>query len=70
MPSGSLGLNLLSWAGIAFFVDSSPREFNAYVRNPRSVAPSAQMPGNPEYNDATLQALLAYFRTFLSKAKS
>lgn len=60
----------LSWAGIAFFVDGSPREFDAYVRNPRSVTQSAQMPGNPEYNDATVQALLAYFRTFLSKAKS
>ena len=54
----------LSWAGIAFFVDSSPREFETYVPQ------SAQMPGNPEYNEATVQALLAYFRTFLSKAKS
>ena len=60
----------ISWAGIAFFADSAPRDFDAYVRNPRSVTPGAQMPGNPEYNDATVQALLAYFRTFLTKAKS
>jgi mono/diheme cytochrome c family protein len=59
----------ISWSGIAFFADSSPREFAAYVRNPRSVAQYAQMPGNPAYDDATVGALIAYFRTFLVKGK-
>jgi hypothetical protein len=59
----------ITWSGIAFFADSSPRGFAAYVRNPRSVAPYAQMPGNPGYDDATVEALTAYFRTFLVKGK-
>jgi cytochrome c1 len=37
------------------------------VRNPQSKNPHAQMPGNPRYDDATLQALTAYFRTFTSE---
>jgi mono/diheme cytochrome c family protein len=59
----------IAWSGIAFFADSSPRGFAAYVRNPRSVAQSAEMPGNPAYDDATVEALIAYFRTFLVKGK-
>jgi mono/diheme cytochrome c family protein len=60
----------LNWAGIAFFVDVSPKDFAAYVRNPKTVAKTAEMPGNPGYNDATVEALIGYFRTFLSKGKS
>jgi len=59
----------INWAGIAFFADASPSEFTAYMRNPRSVAPSAQMPGNPEYDDPTTRALIAYFETFIAKKK-
>lgn len=59
----------ITWSGIAFFADASPRQFSAYVRNPRGVAQYAQMPGNPEYDDATVQALIAYFRTFLTQGK-
>jgi mono/diheme cytochrome c family protein len=60
---------LLNWAGIAFFVDASPKDFAAYVRNPKTVVKTAEMPGNPGYDDATVEALLAYFRTFLPKGK-
>ena len=60
----------IAWSGIAFFADRSPQEFAAYVRNPRSVAQYAEMPGNPAYDDATVEALIAYFRTFLVKGKS
>ena len=60
----------LNWAGIAFFVDASPKEFAAYVRNPKSVVKTAEMPGNPRYDEATLQALMAYFRAFLAKKTS
>jgi mono/diheme cytochrome c family protein len=59
----------ITWSGIAFFADSSPQGFSAYVRDPRSVTPSAEMPGNPAYDDATVEALLVYFRTFLVKGK-
>jgi mono/diheme cytochrome c family protein len=60
----------LNWAGIAFFVDASPKDFAAYVRNPKTVVKTAEMPGNPGYDDATVEALIAYFRTFLIKGKS
>jgi mono/diheme cytochrome c family protein len=60
----------LNWAGIAFFVDASPKEFAAYVRDPKSMVKTAEMPGNPGYDDATMQALIAYFRTFFVKKTS
>jgi mono/diheme cytochrome c family protein len=59
----------LNWAGIAFFVEASPKDFAAYVRNPKTVVKTAEMPGNPGYDDATVEALTAYFRTFLPKRK-
>jgi mono/diheme cytochrome c family protein len=60
----------LNWAGIAFFVDASPKEFAAYVRDPKSVVKTAEMPGSPSYDDTTMQALIAYFRTFFAKPTS
>ncbi|MGA2814515.1 MAG: c-type cytochrome [Candidatus Acidiferrum sp.] len=53
------------WLVLAAWAAASPDYLAAYVRNPRSKNAHAQMPGNPDYEDATLQALLAYFRTFL-----
>jgi cytochrome c1 len=38
--------------------------FRALIRNPAAVTPGAKMPGQPGYDDATLDALTAYFRTF------
>jgi cytochrome c1 len=48
---------------------ASPDNFFAYVRNPQARNPHAQMPGNPAYDNATIQALLAYFRTFSPQEK-
>jgi mono/diheme cytochrome c family protein len=48
---------------------ASPREFAAYIRAPKTKNPRAQMPSNPQYDDATLAALTAYFRTFSNPAK-
>jgi mono/diheme cytochrome c family protein len=59
----------LTWFGIAFIASDSPRAFSAYVRNPQRVAPSAQMPGNPSYDDATIEALILYFRTIFAQGK-
>jgi hypothetical protein len=39
------------------------------VRDPQSKNLHAEMPGNPGYDDATMQALIAYFRTFLVQQK-
>jgi mono/diheme cytochrome c family protein len=52
------------WLVLSAWASASSEYFSAYVRNPQSQNPHAQMPGNPRYDDATLQALTAYFRTF------
>ncbi|HTW23944.1 MAG TPA: cytochrome c [Candidatus Baltobacteraceae bacterium] len=54
----------VAWQVISAIAQGSPDFFMAYVRDPKSNSPQAQMPGNPEYDDATLHALAAYFRTF------
>lgn len=54
------------WLVLSAWAQSSPSHFAAYVRNPKLENPGAQMPGNLAYDDATLQALIAYFRTFQS----
>jgi mono/diheme cytochrome c family protein len=60
---------ILSWSGIALFAAQAPQDFSAYARNPQARSPSAQMPGNPGYDDATLQALVSYFQTFAAQEK-
>jgi mono/diheme cytochrome c family protein len=58
MKSGHPWLVLSAWAA------ASPKYFANYVRNPQSRNSTAQMPGNPGYDDATIGALIAYFTTF------
>jgi mono/diheme cytochrome c family protein len=58
-----------SWQNLSAWATASPEYFAAYVRNPAAKNPHAQMPGDPAYDDATLQALAAYFRTFSSAEK-
>ncbi len=58
-----------SWVVLAAWAAASPDNFSAYVRNPQTKNPHAQMPGNPTYDNATIQALLAYFRTFSPQEK-
>jgi mono/diheme cytochrome c family protein len=55
------------WLVISAWAEASPDYFTSYVRNPKAVNPRAQMPGNSAYDDATLRALAAYFRTFSSQ---
>ena len=52
------------WQVLAAWATASPEYFAAYVKDPRSKNLQAQMPGNPGYDDTTLQALIAYFKTF------
>jgi mono/diheme cytochrome c family protein len=54
----------LPWEVIGEIAAKSPKDFEAYVHAPLSKNPKAQMPANPQYDDATLHALAAYFRTF------
>ncbi len=58
-----------SWESLSAFAAASPKDFAGYIRAPLEKNPHAQMPGNPEYDDATLAALTAYFRTFSGAAK-
>ena len=54
----------VSWEAIGTLAASSPARFGAYVRAPLEQSSSAQMPGNPQYDEATLRALSLYFQTF------
>jgi mono/diheme cytochrome c family protein len=63
MKAGHPWLVLSAWAA------ASPKYFADYVRNPQSTNPRAQMPGNPGYDDATIGALIAYFKTFSSSSQ-
>jgi mono/diheme cytochrome c family protein len=54
----------VTWTAISAVATGAPDFFMAYVRNPKSRSPQARMPGNPEYDGATLRALAAYFKTF------
>ncbi len=58
-----------SWESLGALAAGSPNDFTAYIRAPLAENPQAQMPGNPQYDDATLAALTAYFRTFSKPAK-
>jgi hypothetical protein len=53
-----------SWTSLARIAKSEPNGFAAYIKDPQGQDPSAMMPGNPDYDDATLHALTAYFQTF------
>jgi cytochrome c2 len=55
----------VGWNVLATLAAHSPEFFTAYVRDPKSKNPKTQMAASPEYDDATMAALIAYFRTFV-----
>jgi hypothetical protein len=57
-----------SWKSLARIARGDPRGFAAYTKDPQSQDDNALMPPNPEYDDATLHALTAYFQTFAPAA--
>ena len=59
----------IPWTAVAAMAARAPSDFAAYVRAPQAKNPKAQMPGNPQYDDATLHALTEYFRTFAPPTK-
>ena len=59
----------VSWEALAAVAAGSSEHFAAYIRAPLEQNPRAQMPGNPQYDDATLRALTTYFQTFASPTK-
>ncbi len=58
-----------SWQSLGALASKAPKDFAAYIRAPLAKNPQAQMPGNPQYDDATLAALTAYFQTFSDRGK-
>ena len=57
------------WLVLSAWAAAQPDYFAAYIHNPRGKNPNAQMPSFPEYDDATIRALIAYFQTFTAREK-
>jgi mono/diheme cytochrome c family protein len=53
-----------SWEVVARRSVADPQYFDDYVRNPRRLNPASQMAASPNYDNATLAALRAYFKPF------
>ncbi len=53
-----------SWETLGARADKSPAYFVSHIRDPQSVDPKATMPANANFDDATVQALTAYFKNF------
>jgi mono/diheme cytochrome c family protein len=53
-----------SWRQLAAIANADGARFRQIIRNPASVTPGARMPAHSDYDDATLDALTAYFKTF------
>jgi hypothetical protein len=54
----------VTWTVLAALAANSPQFFTEYVRDPKSKNPKTQMAANPGYDDATMSALIAYFKGF------
>ena len=53
-----------SWGVVARRAQNDPAWFDAYVRDPKKINAASQMAASPQYDDATLRALRAYFAEF------
>lgn len=53
-----------TWQRLAKLASEQPDFFAAYIRDPKSQYALAQMPGEPNDDDATIKALTAYFASF------
>jgi hypothetical protein len=53
-----------SWLELAAIAAKAEARFRQIIRDPQAVDPKATMPANTDYDDATLTALTAYFKTF------
>ncbi len=54
-----------SWLVLAAWAATDRARFEQYIHNPQSVQPNARMPAHATYDEATLDALTAYFKTFV-----
>lgn len=58
----------ISWSVLGKMATTKPAYFKAYIKDPAAESAYAEMPGFPEYDDATLAALTAYFQTMPGSA--
>lgn len=58
-----------SWQILSMWAATEPKYFARYVRNPQAIDPKNHMPGNPQYSDATIEAIRVYFATFTPGGK-
>jgi mono/diheme cytochrome c family protein len=58
------------WSVLATWATASPEYFAAYIHDPKSKNPKAQMTGFSNYDTATLNTLTKYFQTFSDDTKS
>ena len=59
-----------SWIKLAEMANADGARFRKIVHDPSSVTAGAKMPAHADYDDATLNALTAYFKTFAAKGKT
>ena len=59
-----------SWLKLAERANEDGQSFRQTIRNPASVTPGAKMPAHADYDDATLDALTAYFKTFAAARRN
>jgi hypothetical protein len=58
-----------SWRDLAADAEEDGGRFRLTIRKPTALKPDAKMPAHSDYDDATLDALTAYFRTFAGRGQ-
>jgi mono/diheme cytochrome c family protein len=53
----------ITWRVLGKIARNRPKFFRSYIKDPQAESDYAEMPGFPEYDDATLGALTAYFQS-------
>jgi cytochrome c2 len=51
------------WSILAIYAATNSDHFRSYVVNPQKFNPTTKMPAHPTFDDKTLDALQAYFKT-------
>jgi hypothetical protein len=59
-----------SWLVLGAWASSDEVRFKQYIHKPTSIQSCSKMPAHSDYDEATLSALTAYFRTFAVVRKS
>lgn len=59
----------IPWSVLTGWAAAAPERFSAYVRDPQASNTNTQMAASPRYDDATMKALIAYFKSFAKRGK-